>query len=271
MDKIFDADGTKSGTEFLVGAGGVAGASDSATAALAAGGFAVTWTGRDSDFDGIKAQLYKITSGSPPTANDDTHAVQEYAATSGNVITGTTGGDAADSDPNSDPLTVTAISGGTVGAAFLGAKGTLTIHADGSYSYAANHAQPLAVGATVQDVFTYTVSDASDGTDTGTLTITITGVGIGTAGADQLLGNAGVNILAGKAGNDTLTGGSGNDKFLFDTALNIRTNLDHITDFAHLHDKVELSGHVFKNKVGGHAIAINAQSVYAAAGAKGGA
>ena len=99
--QIFDADGTKSGTEFLVGAGGVAGASYSATAPLAAGGFAVTWTARDSDFDGIKAQLFKITSGSPPTANDDTHAVQEYAATSGNVITGTTGGDAADSDPDS--------------------------------------------------------------------------------------------------------------------------------------------------------------------------
>ena len=104
-----------------------------------------------------------------------------------------------------------------------------------------------------------------------TLTITITGVGIGTAGADQLLGNAGVNILAGKARQRYRSpAAAGNDKFLFDTAPNVHTNLDHITDFAHLprQGRVERAHLQEQGRRPFRAIASLRRSVYAAAGAK---
>jgi serralysin len=60
-----------------------------------------------------------------------------------------------------------------------------------------------------------------------------------------IIGNNGANNLDGKAGNDTLTGGSGNDLFVFDTALNAKTNVDLITDFTAGQDVINLSKKVF--------------------------
>jgi Ca2+-binding RTX toxin-like protein len=50
--------------------------------------------------------------------------------------------------------------------------------------------------------------------------------------------------LAGNAGNNTLSGASGADTFVFNTALNAATNLDHITDFAQV-DTIDLENAVF--------------------------
>ena len=63
------------------------------------------------------------------------------------------------------------------GTSVTGTYGTLTIGADGTYTYVAdqNAADDLDASDTVTDVFTYTVSDGA-ATDTATLTITITGV-----------------------------------------------------------------------------------------------
>ena len=59
----------------------------------------------------------------------------------------------------------------------VGTYGTLTIGADGSYKYIADQtaADALDVGDSIDDVFTYTLTDGTD-TDTATLTITVTGV-----------------------------------------------------------------------------------------------
>lgn len=62
----------------------------------------------------------------------------------------------------------------------------------------------------------------------------------GTKFSDSIFGNKGINVVNGGAGddfikgydgNDTLTGGSGGDAFIFNTALNAASNVDHITDF----------------------------------------
>ena len=58
--------------------------------------------------------------------------------------------------------------GGTVGAAKAGTYGSLTLNADGSYSYVANNANALAAGQTATDTFTYTVRDAAGATSTAT-------------------------------------------------------------------------------------------------------
>src|SRR5205814_1569701 len=93
----------------------------------------------------------------------------------GSVLTNDTDVDSGDSK------TVTAVNGAAVnvGQPLVGSYGTLTLLADGSWSYALNDADPdtnaLAQGQTAADVFTYTVSDANGATASTTLTITITG------------------------------------------------------------------------------------------------
>ena len=89
---------------------------------------------------------------------------------------------ANDTDPDTgDTLSVTAVDGaaGNVGAAVAGGYGSLTLNADGSYSYSLNTADPavqaLADGQTVTDSFTYTVADGDGLTAAATVQVTITG------------------------------------------------------------------------------------------------
>ncbi|MBU2033344.1 MAG: glycoside hydrolase family 16 protein, partial [Alphaproteobacteria bacterium] len=65
------------------------------------------------------------------------------------------------------------------------ALGTLTLAADGSYSYAAN---PNVVTGTATDSFVYTIRDADGDTSTTTLTITINDSGLA-AGSDNVIVN----------------------------------------------------------------------------------
>jgi VCBS repeat-containing protein len=98
-----------------------------------------------------------------PNAVDDTASTSEDASVSGNVLTN-------DTDPEADTLTVT--NPGT----YAGTYGTLTLAANGSYTYAPNAAaNGLAAGQVAQDVFTYTASDGSQ-SDTANLTVTVNGL-----------------------------------------------------------------------------------------------
>lgn len=96
---------------------------------------------------------------------------------------------------------------------------------------------------------------------------------VGTGGRDVLVGSGFNDRIDGKAGKDILTGGPGADHFVFDTAPNRRTNLDHITDFHHNVDHVDVSAAIFhvRERVNGHLksvpLKINGKTVYAAAGA----
>ena len=166
-----------------------------------------------------------------PVATDDTAAVVEYATVSGSVLTGA----GADQDADGDTLAVSQVSGASgsfaAGAAVAGRFGTLTLLANGSFSYVADNAETLAAGQSGLDVFTYTVSDGKGGTDTATLTISVSGTNAGTAGDDHLQGTdaaesffggagndiidalGGDDILDGGTGFDVLIGGSGNDTY----------------------------------------------------------
>ena len=62
-----------------------------------------------------------------------------------------------------------------MGSSLVGTYGTLTLYADGHYTYVANNANALASGATATDTFTYTLSDAQGASDKAELAITVTG------------------------------------------------------------------------------------------------
>ncbi|MDP1611757.1 MAG: VCBS domain-containing protein, partial [Sulfuritalea sp.] len=110
-----------------------------------------------------------------PVGVGDTAAVNEDATVTATAATGVL---ANDTDVDSgDTKTVSAIAGGAVGNPLTGTYGTLTLNADGSYSYVANTvaAQMLGAGQTANESFTYTVSDATGATSTAILSFTITG------------------------------------------------------------------------------------------------
>jgi serralysin len=67
----------------------------------------------------------------------------------------------------------------------------------------------------------------------------------GDLGNDVLTGGLGSDKLYGEAGKDTLTGGTGRDVFIFTAALNPHTNVDHITDFSHVYDTIQLAHGAF--------------------------
>ena len=154
----------------------------------------------------------------PPDAVNDTGSANEYQTVTGNVIAGVPGG-GHDTDPAGSTLTVTGISGGVIDSADTGAFGTLLIHGDGSYSYAADHAESLYAGTSGTDTFTYTLSNGV-GVDTATLTVTVNGVNTGTDGDDHVIGGpngegldggAGNDVMSGNGGDDSITGGTGDD------------------------------------------------------------
>ncbi|WP_429058806.1 choice-of-anchor K domain-containing protein [Aeromonas jandaei] len=143
-----------------------------------------TYTATDGTVERTSTLTITITgTNDAPVLRPDVGAVNEDAILTVNAANGVL---ANDSDVDGNALKVTGILSGTSGTAtavnasgdtvLTNSYGTLTIRADGSYSFNANgaDAQKLAAGQTAGVVFTYT---ATDGTveRTSTLTITITG------------------------------------------------------------------------------------------------
>jgi Ca2+-binding RTX toxin-like protein len=105
---------------------------------------------------------------------------------------------------------------------------------------------------------TLTGSGTIDGTGNGAGN-TITGNGkanslVGAGGNDSLGGMDGNDKLSGGSGDDTLHGGAGNDRlsgnagidvFRFASALGSNNNVDHITDFSVVDDRLQLENAVF--------------------------
>src|SRR6185295_928608 len=104
-----------------------------------------------------------------------------YSVTEDQLLVGSANGFLNnDSDPDGDPLSIILIDGlpfsfGTPITLASGAK--LTINADGSFQYDQNGSFTyLSAGQTVNDIFTYTISDGRFGFDTSAVCVTISGV-----------------------------------------------------------------------------------------------
>jgi Ca2+-binding RTX toxin-like protein len=69
--------------------------------------------------------------------------------------------------------------------------------------------------------------------------------GTGNTLDNRITGNAGNNTLNGGTGNDTLVGRAGLDRFLFKTVLNPKSNVDRITDFLPVDDRIRLENAIF--------------------------
>jgi len=117
----------------------------------------------------------------PPLANDDAYDTTDTAGPpggtpiNGNVLVN-------DTDPDAGTtLQVVAVNGGagSVGGDTSGSFGTLTLAADGRFSYAVERSdasvQALLRGQSLTDTFSYTISDGDGATSTATLTFTIHG------------------------------------------------------------------------------------------------
>ena len=112
-----------------------------------------------------------------PVAASDSASVKEDGplSASGNVLTN-------DTDPDfGDIKSVGAVNGSglNVGTPVAGAYGTITINANGSYSYALDNGlaavQQLGATQSLSNVFSYTVTDLDGATSTANLTVTING------------------------------------------------------------------------------------------------
>ncbi|WP_265535872.1 VCBS domain-containing protein, partial [Sphingomicrobium astaxanthinifaciens] len=139
---------------------------------------------------------------------DEVTDTEGQLSATGNVITdaeanGDGGADDVSEDVPNEIIQIVGFEGDTDSRDFgsadgslevQGKYGTLTINADGTYTYTLDPTDPdygdviaLNDGETLSEVFTYTLSDADDDTDVATLTITINGVDDGPVGE---VGNA---------------------------------------------------------------------------------
>jgi VCBS repeat-containing protein len=148
---------------------------------------------------GSAAEILTFTVDRPPTMTAHSVTVTEGASI------GTTS--AGDSDPDGDGVTVTAVTGGTVGSPLAGTYGTLTLNANDTYSYTANNTAAInAASSTPTDTFTYTVSDSEGGNTTETLAFTISRLPVVTAA--NVAASAGQSFAASALFNATSPGGT---------------------------------------------------------------
>jgi T1SS-143 domain-containing protein len=116
--------------------------------------------------------------------------------------------DASDAD-TADTVTVIGVAtgvqppaAGAVGVALPGVWGTLTLNADGAYTYVPlPTAQQLVTGQTVDDLFTYAVADGAGGTASATITIHVIGADDPAVIAGGIAGDVtedGVTVAAGQ-------------------------------------------------------------------------
>ena len=161
---------------------------------------AFTYTVRDAAGLTDTAQLTIAINGAndAPVANPDTNFVVDGgAAATGNVLTSAAHtasyADQADTDIEGDTLTVAKVNGnaGNVGVAVAVTYGTVTLSANGSYSYTPDSAnaavQALSPGQSLTETVNYQISDGHGGTATSTLKFTVFGANNEPVGANKTI------------------------------------------------------------------------------------
>ncbi len=243
--RIYDASGNPVSDEFQINetiSGGIY--SVPAVTALSNGGFMISSTFSDTNASPqtseVKARVFDAN-GQPVT-----EGLVREGAVSVIDISGLT---ANDSDVDGDTLEITAVAAtSTLGA-------SLTFNTDGTVSYdptSSDAINALELGETVEDTFSYTITDPFGASDTADVTVIVTGTstfgasvvaatsfaaqsdmipGTSLEGTDQdeaLVATNGDDVITGAGGDDTLTGLAGGDIFVF----NLGDGSDAITDFA---------------------------------------
>ena len=168
--RIFNADGTEAVSEFLINELTNDDQSKSRITALEGGGFVVTWTSSDpqqgdTSFNGVKARIFNAD-GTPrdigsAVTNEDIVLSIDTATLLVN-----------DSDADGDTLTVSAVDATSANGA------NITLNNDGTISYDPTGSatiQALNDSDTLEDNFTYTISDGNGGTSSATVTLTMAG------------------------------------------------------------------------------------------------
>jgi len=157
----------------------------------------------------VRYESYSYTPATTTTVELSAPGIEWVSGTeaSGNVM---------DNDsPGSEGAVVTMVNGEAVAdsgfTTITGAYGTLSINAQGEYTYTPND-QDNPGGA--EDAFLYTLSQPDGDTATATLTVSLTDHlynTVATEGDDFLGGGDGDDILDGQGGNDVIYGGAGDD------------------------------------------------------------
>jgi serralysin len=168
------------------------------------------------------------------------------------TLDGGTGNDTLNGDSGNDTL-----DGGTGGDNLRGGIGNDTYVIDNINDRVNETVVPSGGVDTVRSGFSVSLSNMTifQG-NIENLTLTGSGLlnGSGNALANVLTGNIAANrlearqgddTLAGGFGNDSLVGGAGLDNFLFNTALNVNSNIDTIEDFLVVNDTIQLENAIF--------------------------
>lgn len=173
------------------------------------GNSAANDAGTATNNDNVYGTINVTASNQPPVANPDSATTAKNTAVT--ILASTLL--ANDTDPDSNPLSITGVSNATNGAAVLNNNGTPLNSADDFIVFTPT------TGFSGNGSFDYTLSDGSL-TDTGNVTVAV-GTNLsggngddllnGTAGNDSLSGGNGKDTLNGYGGNDTLAGGNGGD------------------------------------------------------------
>ena len=149
----YSATGLPAGLTFDATTGVISGTIDRSASQVGGGSYAIVVTARDpSNTTTTQSFTLTVTNPAPSAANDSASTTEETPVTI-TVL-------ANDTDPDGDPLTVTAASA---------PNGTVVRNADGTLTYTPN------TNYTGTDTISYTISDGQGGTSSATVTVTIGG------------------------------------------------------------------------------------------------
>ncbi len=174
--------------------------------------------GLDDGESAVEVFTYEVTDGDVVSTNtvsvtitgSNDGPVAQAEAISGSEDAGTLTGNLDAFDVDGDELTFSLQGSGE------GTYGTLSVNANGSYSFAiSDAAQALEESESVVETFTYEVTDG-DETSTQSVSVTITGASegnfiVGTECHDYLVGTSGADNISGLGGNDWIWAGDGDD------------------------------------------------------------